>query len=54
VVPRFGHSAREIATTMADGGVVPHSTVVSVAPAMRKLEADALFARLFAISRLDD
>jgi hypothetical protein len=42
VVPRFGYSAREIATAMAGGGVVPHSAVVSVARAMRKLEADGL------------
>jgi hypothetical protein len=42
VVPRFGYSAREIATAMADGGVVPHSAVVSMARAMRKLEAEGL------------
>jgi hypothetical protein len=42
VVPRFGYSAREIATAMADGGAVPHSAVVSMARAMRKLEADGL------------
>jgi hypothetical protein len=41
-VPRLGYSAREIATAMAGGGVVPHSAVVSVARAMRKLEAEGL------------
>jgi hypothetical protein len=42
VVPHFGYSAREVATAMAGGGVASHSAVVSVARAMRKLEADGL------------
>jgi hypothetical protein len=40
VVPRLGYCARERATAMAGGGGVHRSFVLSVARAMRKLEAE--------------
>jgi hypothetical protein len=42
VIPHLGYSAREKATAMACGSVVPHSGVASVGRAMRKLEAKGL------------